>query len=290
MSLQPVITSYEPFSKSPEYLEANRAFIATLDLPEAAHLLDLACGTGVMTDAALAVRPRLRVTGIDLSRESLMLAQEHFAEERGTGAGSGPDVVLIRGSADVLPFPDATFDAGMMGNAIHILRDPLALAREIRRVLRPGAIFAFNSSFYAGTFAPGTERFYHDWVKEALRWIQEEDRALRARGLPGIPRRREARGGAFTNRWRTPAEWGALLEEAGFEKARLSERLVPMTGESFEAVGAYAGMAEVLLSGYPVASASAALQAAVAPALRSMSLTTVPRNWLEVVAVRKENP
>ncbi|MGH9749707.1 MAG: class I SAM-dependent methyltransferase [Candidatus Polarisedimenticolia bacterium] len=282
MSLQPVITSYEPFSKSPEYLEANREFLKTLHLPEAAHLLDLACGTGVMTDAALAVRPRLRVTGIDLSRESLLLAQEHFAAGR-------PDVFLVRGTADVLPFPDTTFDAGMMGNAIHILRDPLALAREIRRVLRPGAIFAFNSSFYAGTFAPGTERFYHDWVKEALRWIQEEDRALRARGLPGIPRRREARGGAFTNRWRTPAEWGALFEEAGFATVRLSERVVPMTGESFEAVGAYAGMAEVLLSGYPVASASAALQAAVAPALRSMSLTTVPRNWLEAVVVRKEN-
>lgn len=283
MSLQPVITSYEPFSKSPEYLEANRAFLETLDLPAAAHLLDLACGTGVMTDAALAVRPRLRVTGIDLSRESLLLAQAaHLANGR-------RDVVLVRGSADVLPFPDASFDAGIMGNAIHILRDPLALAREIRRVLRPGALFAFNSSFYAGTFVPGTERFYHDWVKEALRWIQDEDRALRARGLPGIPRRREARGGAFTNRWRTPAEWGALLEEAGFGEVRLSERIVPMTGESFEAVGAYAGMAEVLLSGYPVASASAALQAAVAPALRSMSMTTVPRNWLEVVAVRKEN-
>lgn len=282
MSLQPVITSYEPFSKSPEYLEANREFLKTLHLPEAAHLLDLACGTGVMTDAALAVRPRLRVTGIDLSRESLLLAQEHFAAGR-------PDVFLVRGTADVLPFPDTTFDAGMMGNAIHILRDPLALAREIRRVLRPGAIFAFNSSFYAGTFAPGTERFYHDWVKEALRWIQEEDRALRARGLPGIPRRREARGGAFTNRWRTPAEWGALFEEAGFATVRLSERVVPMTGESFEAVGAYAGMAEVLLSGYPVASASAALHAAVDPALRSMSLTTVPRNWLEAVVVRKEN-
>jgi SAM-dependent methyltransferase len=176
------------------------------------------------------------------------------------------------------------FDACVMGNAIHILRDAPALLAGIRRVLRPGALFAFNSSFYAGTFVPGTERFYHEWVKEALACVQRRDRALREAGSPGIPRRREARGGAFSNRWRSAEEWITAMEAQGLRQARVRERTVVMTRTSFEMVGAYAGMAEVLLSGYPVEEASAALQIAAGPALERFGAAEIPRNWLEIQA------
>jgi SAM-dependent methyltransferase len=278
MTVLEVNTTYEPYSRSPEYIEANRAFVRSLGL-EGGDLLDLACGTGQMSACALETAPGLRITGLDLSHEQLGLARAGFAALR-----PAPEVRLVRGSADRLPLRDARFDACIMGNSIHIIRDIDALLGGIRRVLRPGAIFGFNSSFYAGTFAPGTERFYHAWVKEALLHVQEADRARRARGEAGIPRRREARGGAFSNRWRTGAEWAEVLARNGFRPRETRERVVVMTRSSFEMVGAYAGMAEVLLSGYPVRVASEALQSTVAPALAAVGLEEVPRNWLEMAA------
>jgi ubiquinone/menaquinone biosynthesis C-methylase UbiE len=253
--------SYEPYSRSPEYVLANREFIASLPLPPKGRLLDLACGTGLLSRCARSRAPGLLSVGLDLSKDQLALARSEH----------GPDL-LVRGRADVLPFRDAQFDACVMGNAIHILRDVPALLSGIRRVLRQGAFFAFNSSFYAGTFVPGTERFYHEWVKEALVFVQRR----------GIPRRREARGGAFSNRWRSPDEWVGILGEHGFGAARVSERRVVMNRSSFEMVGAYAGMAEVLLSGYPVEEASLALQASAGPALERFGAPEIPRSWLEI--------
>jgi ubiquinone/menaquinone biosynthesis C-methylase UbiE len=273
MTLLAVNTSYEPYSRSPEYVEANREFIASLPLPPKGRLLDLACGTGLLSLCVRRAAPGLLSVGLDLSRDQLALARRE----------EGP-ALLVRGRADVLPFRDGMFDACVMGNAIHILRDAPALLAGIRRVLRPGALFAFNSSFYAGTFVPGTERFYHEWVKEALACVQRRDRALRDAGSPGIPRRREARGGAFSNRWRSAEEWITAMEAQGLRQPRVRERTVVMTRTSFEMVGAYAGMAEVLLSGYPVEEASAALQIAAGPALERFGAAEIPRHWLEIQA------
>jgi ubiquinone/menaquinone biosynthesis C-methylase UbiE len=43
-----VVTTYEPFSQEPEYLDANYRFLETLPLGSVRRVLDLACGTGTM--------------------------------------------------------------------------------------------------------------------------------------------------------------------------------------------------------------------------------------------------
>jgi ubiquinone/menaquinone biosynthesis C-methylase UbiE len=272
-------TSYEPFSREPEYVEANREFVRGLELAGRRTMLDIACGTGTITDLVLEARPGIGVSGIDISHESLLLAQQHFA---GREPACRPR--LVEGSAAALPFPAASFDAAIMGNAIHNLPDAGALLREIRRVLRPGGVFAFNTSFYAGTFPPGTERFYHLWLRHAVSRLMAEDRARRARGEAGVPRTRRVGRPAFSVRWRTPAEWSDELRGAGFAATRFAERTVMMSHRSFALVGAYAGLASVLLSGYPVELAAEALQDSVAPALAELGVDAVPRLWLEMFA------
>jgi hypothetical protein len=49
---------------------------------------------------------------------------------------------------------------------------------------------------------------------------------------------------------------------------------------------AYAGFAEVALSGYPVEIASEALQEAAGVTLNNLQIKEIPRLWLEIVAMK----
>jgi ubiquinone/menaquinone biosynthesis C-methylase UbiE len=269
-------TSYDPFAQEPEYLEVNRQFVDTLPLGGVTTMLDLACGTcvlgGMMRERA---DGPLRIVGLDLSRESLTLAWQHLDVER-EAAGT----LLLEGSADTLPVADGSVDCVVMGNAIQLLDDKEALVSEVARVLVPGGFFAFNTSFYSGTYPPGTERVYVQWVQRALEELTETARR------EGIRRKRGSGRRAFSQPWLSREEYGQLLERFGFEIATVQERTVELTRHSFETIGAYSGCASVVLSGWPVDLASGALQRAAGPTLEAAGMDAVPRRWLEMIAFR----
>lgn len=281
--------TYEPFSQEPEYIEANRAFMQTIDLGSAKRVLDLACGTGTMTDLLLAISPDAEITGLDIDRGALVLAEAHFRERdlRPPSPDPGkPKIFFAQCTADVLPLRPGHYDAVIMGNSIHMLPDAEKLLAEIHRTLRPGGIFAFNSSFYAGTIPRGTEKFHHEWLKQALHYLMRMDAELRNQGKAGIPRKRGTARPAFSNPWPSAEEWIGRLNRCGFEVTGRNERTVLMDKRCFETIGAYAGLAAVLFSGYPVRLASEALQETVGLTLALVGMEVVPRNWLEMVAVK----
>jgi ubiquinone/menaquinone biosynthesis C-methylase UbiE len=290
-------TSYEPFSRQPEYIAVNRGFIESLRLPPCDHILDLACGTGTLTDLLLELYSARGVIGLDLDRESLRLGWQHFrnlgligndGERAPTTARTGkPQMLFLQGTADCLPLQDQSVEAVVMGNSIHNLPDQALLLREIHRVLKPEGIFAFNTSFFAGTFPPGTENLYHEWLKLSLGYIQAKDEELRRQGLEGIKRKRGTSHQAFSKQWPTPAEFTQILLKNNFEVKWYCHRTIMMNQRSLETVGAYAGLACVLLSGYPVELACEALEASAGPAFEALGLTEVRRLWLELVAVKK---
>lgn len=273
-------TSYEPFSERPEYLALNRDFVGGILLGPRDRVLDLACGTGLLSEEVLRRCPDASVVALDLSAESLALARRRLAR---WGRGR---VRFLEASADRVPVPDGSFDLVVMGNAIHNLPDLRGLAREVHRLLDEGGRFAFSTSFYAGTFAPGTEKFYLRWMKEALAHVEREDRRLREAGLAGVPRRRGTPPRSATRPWLTPDAYREVLESEGFCVLATGERAVRLSKASFEAVGSYAGLAEVLLSGFPVEIACRALRESVVPALEACGLPRVPRLWLEMEACR----
>jgi ubiquinone/menaquinone biosynthesis C-methylase UbiE len=282
--------TYEPYSNDPDYIQGNRDFIHSLDLNSPQRVLDLACGIGTLSDLMKEARPEIAVLGLDLSHEALCIVHER----RRTSAAAGNGEVtrwpgrsaawLLAASADSIPLGDDSVDAVVMGHAIHMLPDEHQLLAEIARVLRPGGWFAFNTSFYAGTFVPGTEHIYHDWVKQALSYILDKDRKMKAQGLPGIKRTRGKVPPAFSKAWPSPEDWNRWLGEHGLRPERQFIRTVPLTVYSFEAIGAYAGFSSVMISGYPVEIACEALQVASSPTLAAAGVDRVPRNWLEVVA------
>jgi SAM-dependent methyltransferase len=90
--------------------------------------LDVGCGNGLF-GAYLKKKTGCRLTGIDASEFGLAEAKK-----------AGYDETRLCGDlcAEPLPFPDASFDFVLCKDLLEHLIDPLALLREIRRVLKPG--------------------------------------------------------------------------------------------------------------------------------------------------------
>src|SRR6201999_1216443 len=84
-----------------------------------------------------------RVTGLDASPESLVVAARH--DETGS-------VRYERGDALALPYADASFDAVCAMDFLEHVEEPARVVAECSRVLRPGGLFffhTFNRSFLA---------------------------------------------------------------------------------------------------------------------------------------------
>ena len=97
---------------------------------EGGHVLDVATGTGLVAQELL--RRGFRVTGLDQSTEMLARARERFADR----------VELVEGSADELPFDDASFDHLTFTYLLRYVDDPAATLAELARVVRPGGTVA----------------------------------------------------------------------------------------------------------------------------------------------------
>ena len=105
----------------------------------ASDLLDVGVGTGNLSIAALRRWPGVRVTGIDASRE-MIGAVEALVADRTPGARDRFEGRVA--FAGELPFEDGSFDAAMSSFVLQLVPSRPAALREIRRVLRPGALFA----------------------------------------------------------------------------------------------------------------------------------------------------
>ncbi|MFF3492836.1 class I SAM-dependent methyltransferase [Streptomyces sp. NPDC002795] len=108
---------------------AEAAADAVLGLvpPGARTLLDLACGTGLVTRRM--TRPGLRPFGVDRAAGMLRAAAPRLS-----GAAFQAD-------AYQLPVADGTFDAVTAVWLLHLLEDAAPVVAEAARVLRPGGVF-----------------------------------------------------------------------------------------------------------------------------------------------------
>lgn len=102
------------------------------------RVLDVACGTGVVTRiAAQRVGPAGRVVGIDLNPGMIAVA-------RSLPAPSGAPVEWLERSALDLRLPDAGFDAVLCQQGLQFFPDKLVALREMRRVLNHGGRLALS--------------------------------------------------------------------------------------------------------------------------------------------------
>jgi SAM-dependent methyltransferase len=96
-------------------------------------VLDVGCGAGMDSlVAAQMVGPAGSVTGVDMTPEMVAKAHGSIAE---MGLGN---VRIVEGSAEHLPFDDASFDVVISNGVIDLIPDKDAVFSEVVRVLRPG--------------------------------------------------------------------------------------------------------------------------------------------------------
>ena len=93
-----------------------------------ARVLDLGTGTGRFS-APLADWSGGMVVGVEPAE----------AMRRRAARLAHPRVLLVAGRGEALPLADSTFGAALLSNVFHHLVDRVACARELSRVLEPGA-------------------------------------------------------------------------------------------------------------------------------------------------------
>ncbi|MGK2317433.1 class I SAM-dependent methyltransferase [Gordonia rhizosphera] len=92
------------------------------------RVLDVGCGTGVLTRAALErVGPQGVVAGVDPNDGMLAVA-----------ARTSPGAEIHAGAAENLPYPDDAFDRVLSQFALMFFQDRRAGVRQMARVVRPG--------------------------------------------------------------------------------------------------------------------------------------------------------
>ncbi|MFI5274750.1 MAG: class I SAM-dependent methyltransferase [Ktedonobacterales bacterium] len=276
-----IATSYtfDPFARHQFYHDVNqslvRTAIARLDAARPAgdtvRVVELASGTGAVTELILDELERLgrpaEVVGVEPSFEALAVARDRL-EGRAVRFEQG-DVEQLK---QVTPQADAVFFC----NAIHLVPDKREVIAKIARVIAPSGFFAANSAFFDGSYAPGSERFYHLWTRRALGWLR--------RNAPEARVSREQKANAM--RWLTADDYATILEQNGLRVVddTREEALMPL--RSWQDIGRYWLFIEGALPGVPIPAGADALEAAAGEAFDELGLTEVPRIWLQLVAQR----
>jgi arsenite methyltransferase len=107
-------------------------------LPAGSRVLDVGCGLGTTVEL-LGEEHHHAAFGVDTSH---LLVQE--------GMERKPDLGLLQGAAEDLPFPDRCFGALFCECVLSLLHDPASALREFARVLKLGG-FLILSDVYART-------------------------------------------------------------------------------------------------------------------------------------------
>lgn len=112
--------------------------LRTADLRAGERVLDVACGTGIITRAAAEqVGPTGTVTAIDLAPDMLEVA-------KATPAAGSP-IEWHQGDAASLPLPDASYDVALCQMGLMFMEDRTGALAELHRVLTPGGRVVINT-------------------------------------------------------------------------------------------------------------------------------------------------
>jgi SAM-dependent methyltransferase len=125
-------------------------FVRWLDVPAGRRWLDVGCGTGVLTDRALAMAGPAHVIGVDPSEGFLATARARVADPRAS---------FLVGGAQALPLRGRSVHTVVSGLVLNFVPDPARAAAEFVRVVMPGGVVAA----YIWDYAEGMAMMRRFW-------------------------------------------------------------------------------------------------------------------------------
>lgn len=152
---------------------------ALMNVPvERAHVLDLACGSGLH---ALAWAERgARVTGIDFDHALLEASRTRL--ER--GAPGAPPARWVSGDATRMPFREASFDVVFCNSLLEHVPAWDRVVSESARVLKPGGLYVVYTTNRSCPYQVEVNDFpFYSWLpgpiqRRVLAWIMEHRRDM----------------------------------------------------------------------------------------------------------------
>lgn len=265
--------SFAAFANAPFYKKINEDLVDLSGIKPGHRVIDLACSVGGVTRIILEKIRGARdsvVIGVDLSSSALSQARRDLSEVKDAV------VEFVQGHAEQLSqVVREKVDAVVFCNAIHLVGDKYALSSEVFSTLNSGGVFAFNTSFYEGGHTPGTEQWYRKWMFRSLRILRAEY------GLsPSKAQKVEAR------RHISVEQYSDILKSQGFEIKETRVNTIEVPLEGWVLISQFEDWINGVMPGVPLREARESLQKAAAEVFEEMNVNFIPRDWLEIVAVR----
>ncbi|MDR7481465.1 MAG: methyltransferase domain-containing protein [Armatimonadota bacterium] len=260
--------SFSKFAAHPFFREVNEWLVARASIRPGADVVDLGCGPGAVTEIILrhlGTPPAGRVFAVDPSASALRLAAQRI---------QSAIVRFIQGTAERISSLVPQVDTVVFCNAIHLVPDKTQVVAGVSKVVRPGGVFAFNTTFFSGAYPADTYRFYKLWVLRAVRWLKDRGHTV-ARGVK-----------ATAMQWLSPEDYRALLAAHGFGQTEIEFQEKRLTCQAWEDISEFSMFIEGALPGVPLEVGAEALKVGVREAFRELSLQSVPRIWLQAIARR----
>jgi ubiquinone/menaquinone biosynthesis C-methylase UbiE len=167
------------------YRPVQEAVLHELRRPLARRILDVGCGTGILTERLARELDAELVCGCDFSIGML---------EQAVARGSGP---WVQADAQRLPLSDSSVDAVISTESFHWFPDPDAALAEFRRVLAPNGRLLVGVVNMRTASASRAASAIAARLGEPAHWVTraEMKRRVQRAGFRGVRQRRVARVG-----------------------------------------------------------------------------------------------
>lgn len=269
--------NFMSFAADRAYREVNRALLkrAFTLLPARFFHVDVASGTGLVPQEVSALCEEEgkcgMVVGIDPDRFALESARKQ------THPGPSCSVEFVQGMAQDMArllagkIPREGADYTSIHDALHEISgedDKKSVLAAMTRILKPGAIFTYNSAFTTAAM----EAAPMDWGR------------LKAKAFAILGGKRDRQMPAF--KVHTPEQYRQMIVEAGLAVVYEAKRVVMISRAALEGIAQYPAFVEGAFSDM-VGTQQVSLEEksrAILAAIEALGVDALPRVWHEVIA------
>ncbi|OPY08356.1 MAG: Demethylmenaquinone methyltransferase [Syntrophaceae bacterium PtaB.Bin095] len=179
----------------------RRSAARRMHFPRTRRLLDVATGTGDLAIEAIRQHPEIRVTGIDIVPEMMVIGRRKIEKSL-----MSRRILFMQGDALHLPFADGAFDVSVIAFGIRNIPDRIRALREMMRVVVPGGqVIVLEMHFPKNLMF---QRLYDLYLNRIL--------PVMAGAFSGSPAAYRYLADSIMH-FPSPGRFAALMEEAGLE-------------------------------------------------------------------------